>query len=352
MSVKSDLLNRAYWPRFFLWSLLFLSLFELGIRTFVIRQPRLVSDPAFGGLVPEAGSVHINGSEGFGVTHFFEHGEIATPYQDGLSVIVLGDSFTAAYEVSDDEKFVSLAEQVLRSKGVVADLHNFGHPLRTVSDMIYFAPSINETYSPQVVILQVSYWSFTLSFDSSMENYFAVKDETIPRLMHAPNAENPYMENIISTSGLLTLLRNRLYKISKISRERRPMGRELDQFGRIRSADILSQQIVFLVRSVMRAYPGAKIAFLVIPNSPEFQSSNQQNGNWENASDIELIKSISNVDGVNVLYPLDGFQELFIQQHLFPRGFANTAANSGHLNRNGHKVIADALAEYLAEVLR
>lgn len=46
--------------------------------------------------------------------------------------------------------------------------------------------------------------------------------------------------------------------------------------------------------------------------------------------------------------------ELFIQayeaEHILPNGFANTAVGTGHLNQNGHRMIAEELARVLTEM--
>ncbi len=350
--VEKNKFNRAYWLRFFLCSLLLLVTFEVGIRLFVVRNPRFEADAGFGGLVPRAGSTRLFGTEGFGVTSYFEHGEIATPYRDGVSVVVLGDSMTAAHQVPNDEKFVSIAEQGLRDEGAVVDLHNLGRPLQVISDIVYLAPSIIETYSPKVVIVQVSYSSFSLSLDSSMTNYYTLKDGPPPKLVHNSNSENLQMENIISSSGLLTMLQNRFYQIFVLSRLDRLAGREVDQFGRTRRGLVSDKQIVFLVRSVVSAYPDARIAFLVIPSSPEIRPGENSNISWNSTEDAELIGLISSVEGVEILHPLSGFQKLYEEQGILPRGFSDSAPNKGHLNKFGHQVIAKALVEFLLRILK
>lgn len=43
------------------------------------------------------------------------------------------------------------------------------------------------------------------------------------------------------------------------------------------------------------------------------------------------------------------FKELYDDKHIFAYGFNNTAVNSGHLNKYGHKIIAESILDYVSE---
>jgi hypothetical protein len=101
-------------------------------------------------MVPPDRSCYVRGTEGFGVTCYFANSEIGTPYRgpEGESIVVLGDSYTEATQVSNAEKYVSVTETMLRERGYNVDLHNLGDSNRALADFVYLAPAVNQTYAP------------------------------------------------------------------------------------------------------------------------------------------------------------------------------------------------------------
>ncbi|MDO9300398.1 MAG: hypothetical protein Q7T89_03405, partial [Anaerolineales bacterium] len=126
----------SFFTKFFAWLFVFLLILEVVIRIFIIK-------PAYEHFVPGLGIVAVDnavtvwGVEGYGVTHYLSNGEISTPYQSEISVVVLGDSYTEAVQVNDDQKFVSVAENVLQERGLKMDLHNLGASGRSIADYVY-----------------------------------------------------------------------------------------------------------------------------------------------------------------------------------------------------------------------
>ncbi len=43
------------------------------------------------------------------------------------------------------------------------------------------------------------------------------------------------------------------------------------------------------------------------------------------------------------------FEKMYVNEHILAHGFVNTAVETGHLNKYGHKIIAESVAEYIEE---
>lgn len=58
---------------------------------------------------------------------------------------------------------------------------------------------------------------------------------------------------------------------------------------------------------------------------------------------------ISNCNQLGIVFVdmTDPFIELYANEHQLAQGFINTAVGSGHLNKYGHRVIAEKLAEVI-----
>lgn len=64
---------------------------------------------------------------------------------------------------------------------------------------------------------------------------------------------------------------------------------------------------------------------------------------------LDLYKSICEELGIVFVDVTDEFDELYNEEHILAHGFANTAVGVGHLNKYGHKAIAEALCEAIKE---
>ena len=64
---------------------------------------------------------------------------------------------------------------------------------------------------------------------------------------------------------------------------------------------------------------------------------------------LTALQSACQANDVTFVNVTDDFLAMYREDHVLPRGFCNTAVGVGHLNKNGHKRIAEKLAETLAE---
>ncbi len=356
-----------YWWQVGRWSLLVLFSFELVLRLFIVKSPQRVYENGWG-VVPVAGAYSMQGSEGYGVLHYIDHGEVETPYQGGRSVVVLGDSTTLAAQVDPSLNYVSLTELNLRKRGFDADLHNLGRSARIMADHVYLAPAVNATFAPEVVVLQVSPDSFTLSYDPAAENYF-IDDGGKLTLKHQepPAVKSLGVQNTVSVSGLADFFGIRLWLVldglekSHPGLFTNPMEGNL---GNVTAVAPLSWenateeqlrglrlQVLAQVEAVREAYPDSVIVFLVIPSPPKI-SFEQRSVVWGNQADTQLVALLHSIEGVRVVYPLNVFEKFYQNQHVLPRGSFNSAFNYGHLNPIGHRAVAQALTAALKEILR
>ena len=345
------------------WLILILSL-ELVIRLFIYKNPPTEYHPGWG-FVPQANTQAVHGLEGFGVSDYLSNGEIATPYQDGVSIVVLGDSTTRAIQVSSSENFVSLTESGLRQRGIRADLHNLGKADRSVADYVYLAPFVIREYQPEIVILQVNPASFQLALRDNRENYFVTTATGGLRLVHTEVSPSFSLEfaNLISHSGLLSLFEYRLR--TSLTRAAHARAGEIETAGGVTAEDELSNDAASQmtlreygewlypqIQAIKTAYPDSRIVFLIIPYTPSFSESRDGEVAWISGVDNSLARVLEAMDGSSVVYTLEAFEVLYKTRHLLPRGTFNSQFNFGHLNPAGHQAVAGYLISFLEGVLK
>lgn len=345
------------WAQWVRWSLVSLLSFELLIRLFIMQSPVVEYLPAWG-IVPVEGASSLQGREGFAVTQYLAYGEVETPIRDSAasySIVVLGDSTVQAAQVANDKNFVSLTETALRQKGQSVDLRNLGRSLQSVADHVYLAPAVTDAFSPDIVIVQVNPSNFRLSNLPDQENQFVDGGDGKLALVHREpeQAGNLKILNILNRSALYSYLDFRLRVILQdagpsVGSQEAALSETGSPPGEGFAARVQAQ-----AEALRDAYPSARVIFLVIPYSPTFSRQGGVKASWRSASDDELARVLSGVEGVLVLNAAGALRDLAQRYTAVPRGmFFNSAFNYGHLNEYGHIAVAEALTEALEQILR
>ncbi|MBI5354362.1 MAG: SGNH/GDSL hydrolase family protein [Chloroflexi bacterium] len=336
-----------FFIKFSAWLLFFLFVLEVFTRSFIMETPSEHFIPGLGNIAVD-NSVTVNGIEGFGVTHFLANGEIITPYQSGVPVVVLGDSFTEGGQVSDNKKYVSVAETILHDRGVSMDLLNLGYSGRSLPDYVYIAPYIKKTYSPAIVVVQLNLADFVESFDKTKENYF-VRNEMSVELMHneAFSTNQLVLRNIVRAISIGSLVRYKFKSINLIPEQQL----RLLAAGSPNPGDSVPVKRAFdpndvekQINTLKDAYSDVELVILIIPGVPIIHDNTPL---LEDEKENSLIEILDQIPGLHILYPRNSFIELYTEHETFPRGFYNTLPGVGHLNSDGHFVIGAALADYL-----
>ena len=359
----------GYWRGLAFWSLLVLLAFELGIRLFIVHSPQREYAPEWG-VIPREGSYAMQGLEGYASQGYFGYGEVETPYRDGMSIVVLGDSTTLAAQVNPNDNFVSLTEARLRQDGFEVDMHNLGRSARLMSDHVFLAPAVNAAYAPQIVIAQVSLDSFTLSFDPANENYFVEDEAGNLTLNHQepPALRELEYRNLVTLSSLLDHLDFRArFTLDQTAKQYFGTGVALGgiaihDMNALPEADIQNtgqedellrarRQVVGQVRALRAAYPASRIILLVVADPPKVDAATRQIV-WETPEDAQLVSVLERMSGVKLIYTLKIFQRYYDEYKVLPRGNFNSAFNFGHLNSHGHQAVAEVLTDALEEILK
>ena len=75
-----------------------------------------------------------------------------------------------------------------------------------------------------------------------------------------------------------------------------------------------------------------------------------ENGKLLNTSyGVDAFSSTCKANNIIFVDMTEDFQKLYEEQHIFAHGFINTAVGTGHLNKYGHRIIAERLAKVIME---
>jgi lysophospholipase L1-like esterase len=327
------------------WVLLVLLACEALLRLFV-RNP--VANYAYDeewGRRPAAGTVVVWGTEGYGVTRYVNDGEVATPYSGGENIVVLGDSHTAAPQVSDAYNYVSVAERKLWADEYDADLRNLGAAGFSLADYVYFAPYIMDHYKPGIVVIQMSdqdFWSND-GFNREHANYFIFNADGSLGLKHRSTPRSEPIVRFKNSLALMDFGYVRFQQIRTFIKEQPSAGAPEPDPSPISREEMIRIQLAAL----RKAYQDVDLVVILLPYVPRLKD-----GLLEVTDDSHgfLVDEIQAIAEWSLVDPLDSFIELGAQGQL-PRGFSNTLPGEGHLNVDGHQVLGTLLAAQLEEIL-
>jgi hypothetical protein len=332
-----------------------LAIFE-GILRLVVYSVavRYSYDPSWGNQVTRGSAIHW-ALEGSGTTRYLVDGEVATPFLDGTSVVVVGDSHSEARQVDDDQNFISVAERQLRQSGRPVDLHNLGQNGFTVPDYIFLAPLLEQRYHPSVTVIEIWVKNFDVAntFDSSQSNHFVSTPDGSLALRHTPP------KNLNTRAGnlrrSLTLVD---YGLKRVDDLRSSIVERVRQLVRLRAPGESPAKAPYLaagaaitaleVKALQDAYAGQKVVIVLLPTGPHLDDGRLVTE--PPPDEAELLALLQAVPGWRVVYPADEFTHL-VETGALPRGFANTVPGSGHLNVAGHRIVGTQLANALKDLI-
>jgi hypothetical protein len=142
-----------YWSRFVAYAVGLFCGFEVLCRLFIGHSPAIGFDPRFDRLTLPHQPI-VQSSEGFSRGRTNELGHLdapmpASPPADGI--LVLGDSYTEARQVSQDERFTDRLGAILHRR-----VYNVGHTGWSPVNAVTFLAAEKTRFVPATVIVQVS----------------------------------------------------------------------------------------------------------------------------------------------------------------------------------------------------
>jgi lysophospholipase L1-like esterase len=345
-TVSRYLLQASFWC-FVSWFVV-----ELILRSMIQNPPFRRDVTNWAGDLPAVHSFVLWGKEGYGITQYEKWGEIQTPYHDNKKnndVIVFGDSQTECLQVNDDQKFVSVAETVIRSDGYDADLHNLGRSGLAMGDYISWIPPYRAIYRPRVIVLQLTTSDFTESFRKDMFNYFVLQDDGEMELVHTYDLssgfiqrarEGHYLPSQVEDLGL------QRWQFLQGAIENVPDGNAILVGTESEAFDpgLADQQMKMLID----ASGGVPLIVVLLPTAPNISDGKIQ---MSDSTHEQLKEFIKRYPGITIVDPLPEFQKLASMGYM-PRGFFNSTAGVGHLNKYGNEIVGRLLAKSVEQVMK
>lgn len=320
---------------------------EILLRLLIISPEASVPDSELGwGYMPNA--VVLQSSEGYARNNlnslglnddeFVQSGNILN------RILVLGDSYTAALQVDRSENFVSLTEAKTCS-----DMLNAGRDGMTAVHYNVVARRLKPLGYERVVIV------FTAGDISDIREteFEVVKDPLSGKVDHINlraktlSKYRQLLSPVFEHSSLFTLLKNRirLIEADEVKANAIPpkTNESTNGFSMFRS-DSDKKEISEIIQYVIKDIQSfADVSILFIP-SYEYKAYGESQEKDISVAGRTFFEQLTE----NLHIPFQAvttLPEYYKYTSIVPVGFPNNHITGGHLNPNGHKLVAVAMAK-------
>ncbi len=322
-----------------------LVLMELVVRrtyTFAVRfEPEV-------GYVNAPGTMRY-GAEGHGRTEWTEHGVRASTPVDPKrpSVLFLGDSFTEAGGIDQEEAFSEQVAPALAARGI--QVVNAGRSTQSTADYTHLAPHFQQLFHPRWVVLTLNEGDLTTDAfqESPRRTRFVRRDDGGLDLLPALIAEHRGLTGAVWFVLQHVMLAG--YGYVRFGEFRNAMAHETPLFTAGSTAAPPAPPIVhYPVEAELDALRRAWDDRFTILYLADFDPRHPD----RSKADVEpRLLSYCAANHLSCVTTRSAFPE-FVRRGIAPYGFSNTKYGEGHMNRDGHAAAGRILEAELVRLIQ
>jgi lysophospholipase L1-like esterase len=315
---------------------------ELILGQLILQKPTSQTHGELGRIYGRG--LYVQGKEGYGRTLLNELGLRSPslteePFQkDERNILVLGDSYTQAMQVSDEVAFPQHLNELL---GEHTNVINAGREGASPADYIALAEYNHKTFDPDAVVVQLNEADFTRDLLSDKQTFYfeATARGFTLRENKSVVSSNELASRFANLQGVLnfSVMRLALERVEAMRAGKTHIANETLQVG-VQETDGSLEK--FVVQELKRAYQNPVL--LYIPEIDYFSPDYAQ----PHPTEKHLAEAARN-EGLRFISLRGDFVALYRHRHRTAHGFTNTQPGMGHINPLGHEVAAERLAQEL-----
>lgn len=246
-----------------------------------------------------------------------------------VDVLIMGSSHLQGLAIPQNKNCASILNDMLENK-CVYNISIAGHNLKTVINNLENALT---KYKPETVIIEA--------------DNLLVKKEEIDKTI---NNEIPEISS--TSSGLVNLLQHNPFlrlMYSQIKSLAQSQGENNPTYN-ISEIDIDKDSVRDLFKYLQDISKEHNTNIVIFYNPAVFIDENGEMQANKNNSEIETYESISHENGIYFIDISERYLNEYRNYNIVPTGFNNTGITKGHINADGHRMLAEELLELLKEI--
>lgn len=275
----------------------------------------------------------IYSNEGFAFTKIDENGLAnATPLPESDYVLAIGSSHTEGYAVGSERRWTDVLN---REYGIAA--YNIGHSGYMLDACITrFDAIVQEFPGASTIVLETPILNYT---EGSLT-------EALAQTVYAPELGH---EEVIASLPLRSRLTHFLKSAFPLLRLLRLQAliMQADGAGSNWSTDDVAPEALYSeVLARIRSQFDGRIVIVFLPSET---IADENTVLFSEQKTVAMFARCCEANGIDFLDMTPYFRDAYLTRHTVATGFWNTTMGSGHINADGHRMVADALAALLEE---
>ena len=278
--------------------------------------------------------------EGVGIHHMDENGYNNPPdaFGEGISVLMMGSSHTEGFNVATEENASMRLQALLRADGRPGRVYNIGISSHTFPHNAANLPRALAKFAPSDYVI--------IETDSVMFSRTVV-EAAMADDMRRLRPTRVSVPAIVSDRPLV----KQLYKQFKALKSKRADDDDEDAAAADDAQAEIPESLIAEYEAaltdwfaLMRSQAEAAGATLILYYHPHLTPRMDGTLATNTAQPcLDAFAAACDRAGVIFVDMTGPFTRAYEQSHILPNGFANTAMGEGHLNRDGQRLVAEAL---------
>ena len=282
----------------------------------------------------EAGSFTSTMEEGFAWIEMDQNGYNNLKCFDSIDVLLMGSSHMEAVQISTEENVASRLNELLpyNTYNIGISSHSFTHCVNNLKSAI-------EVFKPQkYIVIETS--SISPKFDAMNDvingklSSVGGPDSGIKRLIQYVPAAKPILNQVLEWAN---------------SSSKNSVGGGYSETDNITILSDQERQLVLysFLSIICDDVEGTGITPIIMYHPSETLSEDGSVQYKTNADDLKIFAKTCEDLGIIFVDMTSDFERMYEEEHILAHGFINTSVGTGHLNKYGHKAIAERLAEVI-----
>jgi len=292
-------------------------------------------------------SVIIDRTEGFGTVRTDANGYNNTfiPSEVDNYILLMGSSHTQAINVNQNENYAYLLMKKLQDAGINKYVYNVGFDANNFNIVIeHFAAAMQQFPDAEAVIFEVSDLSFT---PQMLLDALSRQISYDPKVGQGKLPIHIDILNFIQAMPLPRLIYSR-FEYFQPNIKKAFIAKTPQPAAPVEVDSVVYQDAINKVMETFRQEAGDKPVLLLYNSTVALNSSG---GPVAKPWQIQ-VKALAKACADNNIFfhdMTDSYVRMLKEDKVAPFGFANAEAGLGHLNKYGHKAIADDLFKIMTE---
>lgn len=345
--------NKIWKKQFIAWigAIILSFLIVNGVVLFYYKRPAWISrdtGASIGVYYPERTIVYAY--EGFGINETDKNGyvnpnvELASNY-----ILVMGSSHTQGKEVMSEERYSNLINRKItdENKLYVYNIAVDGNYYPSI--VKHFEAALQEFPDSEGVVIEIGATDYEIKeLQDSLISVPFSKDTVASALVEKMTSIEKVKTMIKERMSLIVLLAYKQLANIDLGIENSFWYRESTQEPEIQDAEYEKEETEILEQT-LKKFRETYSKPIIIMYHPKVRLTKEGEMEIIRDSGVDVFKNICLKYKISFLDMGDVFLEKYNSSFIYPYGFTNTAPGTGHLNKEGHQMIADTVYEELVK---